>query len=352
MKREYPEGCRLCEKGAKMVLFVTGMCSKSCYFCPLSERRKGLDSMWANERLVKNNDGILEEAERMKAEGVGITGGDPALRMWRTLESMALLKSNFGSGFHMHLYTAMPLSGEQIKNLIEGGLDEIRFHLAGYPGAADNLIWKSIDRSVRYGLETGIEIPAIPGRSSDILSIARKLRDVGGTFLNLNELEFSETNVEAMTGHGHEFKDGLSYAVMGSEEAAEKVMQEMPDMHINYCSSRFKDAVQLKNRLIRTAHNIAKEYEEITEDGLLLKGIAEPEKNHQTGLDSLRQTLLQRFDIPEGMIRVDAEKQRLETSQEIAYFLSDAHPRKTIRYYLIEEYPTADRLETTRTEIK
>ena len=53
-------GCTECVKGKKLVLYVTGLCHRSCYFCPLSDRRKGKDIIWANEKLVKKDEDIIE----------------------------------------------------------------------------------------------------------------------------------------------------------------------------------------------------------------------------------------------------------------------------------------------------
>src|SRR3990172_2095039 len=34
-----PVGCRQCTDGAKMVLFVTGLCSFHCFYCPVSDEK-------------------------------------------------------------------------------------------------------------------------------------------------------------------------------------------------------------------------------------------------------------------------------------------------------------------------
>jgi len=107
------------------------------------------------------------------------------------------------------------------------------------------------------------------------------------------------------------------------------------DTPIHYCSASFKDAIQLRRRIERRARNVAKMYEVITEDGTLLKGVI------MAGKEKLKE-IKEEFEIEDGLIEWDEEKQRIETSPFILEEIAEYLPYKC---YLVEEYPTADRLE-------
>lgn len=338
-----PKGCKLCMKGAKLVVFVSGICSKKCFYCPISLKKKNKDQSWVNERPVKKPGDMVHEARRMSALGAGITGGDPDLSLEKTLGYIRLLKKEFGKKFHIHMYTSNALDRQTLRKLKNAGLDEVRFHVTN-----DGKILKSIRDAAEIGIAAGVEIPVIPGQHNRILEIARKLSGIKGSFLNLNELEFSETNLKEFKKRNFELKSETSYAVKGSEETALKILAlcQNSKLNIHYCSSSYKDSVQLRNRLLRTAKNIARDYEEVSEDGLLLKGVIALEKQTFKKLSALRENLIEEFKIPEDLIAVDKEKMRLETTIEIAEKLSKMHKRKGLQYFLVEEYPTSDRLET------
>ena len=296
-------GCRLCQKGAKMVLFVTGDCGRDCFYCPLSVERKGYDHAYANERLITTDDDVLAEAKRMGALGTGITGGEPLGKLERTLHYIELLKANFGEKHHIHLYTGIAAMDTVLKKLREAGLDEIRFHppVEDWDRFKETGFYRALKRSMELGMDAGVEIPAI----KPVPDIVEAIHEAGG-FLNLNELEFSDTNCEALKERGYGFDNDTSNAARGSQEIGHQIVlnilantrtkdcknhsqyftkgfedkclktQKTSIDHKNikirtrYCSSRFKDAVQLRERLKRMARNTARPFDEISDDGTII----------------------------------------------------------------------------------
>jgi pyruvate formate-lyase activating enzyme-like uncharacterized protein len=194
-------------------------------------------------------------------------------------------------------------------------------------------------------MRAGIEIPAIPGTEKSVVRMAREAEKSGAQFINLNELEFSEPNIGALKARGYRVKDDVSSGVKGSEETALRILKTYSGgMVVHYCSSGFKDATQLRNRLLRRARNTATGLEIITEDGTFIKGIIE--YGDPAGLV---RDLRKKYCIPAELIRHDGEKDRVE----IAAWVLESLPKGTPgRAFIVEEYPTADRLEVERTQLK
>ena len=111
------QACRMCARGSKMVILITGLCSAKCFYCPLSARKSGKDRIFANEWELENEndiDKLLKEAEYIDADGAGITGGDPLLVWKRTKNFIKILKDSFGANFHIHMYTSGLKNSEYI----------------------------------------------------------------------------------------------------------------------------------------------------------------------------------------------------------------------------------------------
>ncbi|MCA9495669.1 MAG: radical SAM protein [Nanoarchaeota archaeon] len=266
-----PKGCEMCVKGEKLVLYITGVCPRSCWYCPLSDNRKDKDVIYANEWKIENMDEMLEEANLTEAKGAGITGGDPLARIDRTVDYIKFLKKKFGKKFHIHLYTIFVLAtDENLKKLYDAGLDEIRFH----PDFNLKEQWSRIDRALKYDWEVGLEIPAIPMNKKEIFEMI-DFFEGKVKFLNVNELEVAERNMDDMEKFGYETKTDISHGILGSEDFAEELMEYCQDKDINvhFCTSKLKDKVQMQNRLKKRAKNVASKFDIETDEGLLLKGV-------------------------------------------------------------------------------
>ena len=332
------EGCRHCIDGSKMVLFVTGRCGWNCYYCPVSLEKKGKDVIYANEGRVYTDEEIIAEAEAMDATGTGITGGDPLLDMDRTVHMIRLLKDRFGKEHHIHLYTAT-IDPEKAKRLLDACLDAIRFH-------PPESVWTEMSATrlretvESLDIDVGVEVPALPHRERELNALVAYCREVGVDFVNLNELEFSESNWDMMEAYGYSVRDELSSAVDGSRETAVAVLKANKRADVHFCSSTFKDGIQLRRRLIRRAEHTAKPYQQVTEDGTLVRGYL-----YAKDLGAA-ESELRSMGVPEDMYEV------LQDRIEVApWILEDIADSVEHRCYLSEQYPTADGLEVERTPL-
>ena len=349
--------CKMCAQGSKMVVLITGLCSAKCFYCPLSAKKLGKDRIFADEWELaneKDTDKLIKETEYIEATGAGFTGGDP-LTVWkRTKEYISLLKDAFGSNFHIHLYTSGAKNGEYIDELVSSGLDEIRFHPEpkDWHDMGKSPIIDSIKNAIEIDIDVAIEIPAIPNMENEIFSLINWSNDNGIKWINLNELEFSETNAEQLKNKGFTVKDDVSAAVKDSQESANNVIEltsnENLKIGVHYCSSTFKDGIQLRNRIKRRAKNIAKEFEIISDEGTLLKGVIYSQK---TPLKELFELLRQEFEIDDNQIFLNHDKKRIEIALWILEKIAKDLKTKGFECYMVEEYPTADALEVERTPL-
>ena len=359
-----PRGCQLCVRGAKLVLFVTGLCSMKCYYCPISDMKRNKDDIWANEWKIEKTDDIIKEAKLCEALGAGFTGGDPILKFERTIKLIKLLKKEFSREFHIHLYTPTKLiTEEKLKKLHKAGLDEIRFH----PDIENSKEWSKVALAKKLDWSVGVEIPVIPGKGKETKKLIDFLSKTDIDFLNLNELEISDTNANKLLEKGFKTKDKLSYAIKGSEQLALKLAKYADGKirNIHYCTAKLKDKVQLANRIKRRAKNIAQDYDIVNLDGILKRGAIylnelKPDFGYRRKLESLnkesikklslklkeiKDKLMEEFHIPNNLINIDENKLRILIDLKILHHLKDRIKSKGLIPAVVEEYPTHDQLE-------
>jgi pyruvate formate-lyase activating enzyme-like uncharacterized protein len=345
-------GCQQCAEGRKMVLFVTGLCRFRCFYCPVSERRNQKDVTYANERLVLSDSDVLEEARAMGASGTGITGGDPLGCLERTVHYVELLKAHFGASHHIHLYTHEP-NAVKVRRLADAGLDELRLHIPHYVWGALHSSGSAyrhvLEESGAWGIRRGVEVPVLPEKEMELRRLIRALARLGVDFVNLNELEFSETNDKNLRERGYRVDVRSGWGVRGSRALAERLVRERDwGIPVHYCSSRFKDGVQLRRRLLRRAELSAPPFAERTPDGTILLGIVDARGLSPGEQQGLRDRLIRELRLRSADFQWSEALQRLELSPSR---LRRVAPRLGRPAFLVEEYPTADRLEVERTPL-
>jgi len=347
---ELSPACTQCAEGRKMVLFVTGLCRFRCFYCPVSPSRNQLDVVYANERRVRSDADVLEEARAIGAAGTGITGGDPLGVAERVEHYIRLLKAEFGAEHNIHLYTHEP-NPEKLERLARAGLDEFRLHIPHYlwgPLSSEGGAYREVlERAPDWGIRRGVEIPVLPEKEAELRRLLRALEAIGVDFVNLNELEFSETNEAKMRDRQYRVDPRNGWGVRGSRAVAERLVREFPlSIPVHYCSSRFKDGVQLRQRLLRRAERTAPAFAPRTEDGTVVLGVVEA--GHDLALERWSSRVVRALRLGSGDYRLDPVRRRVEVSP---FALRRAARRLPWPAFEVEVYPTADALEVERTPL-
>ncbi|HLD10724.1 radical SAM protein [Candidatus Woesearchaeota archaeon] len=353
---ELSEGCKHCVLGKKLVLFITGACPRKCWYCPVADEKFQNDVIYANEEKIISVSDAINEAILCNASGAGITGGDPLTRLNRCLEYIKSLKIKFGKEFHIHLYTSFDLVNENnLKELFDAGLDEIRFHADFY----NKNKWNNIYIAKKFNWKIGIEIPCIPDLKKETYEIIEFFKDKVD-FFNLNELEAADSKRNLVFDKGYKSKNELSYGIKGSEELALEILNHYKDKNINihFCTSRLKNNQQLGNRIKLRAENIKKNYDIVTKNGSLIRGaiyIDKPSFNYLehvkqieetkivNDLENLKNKLTEKFGIID--IGIDKKKFRLFASKK--FVEKNKKYLKSINLYpaVVEELATCDLFE-------
>jgi pyruvate formate-lyase activating enzyme-like uncharacterized protein len=330
--------------GAKLVLFITGKCPKDCYYCPISEERYNQDVAFANEVEVKEIEQAIAEAQLIDATGMGITGGEPFLELERIITYIRAFKQAFGETFHIHLYTGLePVPLKAVKQLVNAGLDELRLHRFK---VGEDYIY--LQKLMKGKGKLGLEIPIIPGMLKPLKELLKQLNTLGIDFINLNEMEFADLNAQRLRQRGFKLDTDTIAAVQSSEDEALELLEwaaKETSLNIHYCPLALKDGTQLRNRFKRRAKNIAKPFERISKEGLIVKGVIIP-KAGMTLLD-VYQMLENEYALQSDQMSINELKNRLETSTRIARRMAKRLKVQGFDVGIVEEYPIATRFQVS-----
>lgn len=337
---DIPEGCRRCVQGKKLVLFITGKCSRKCYYCSLSCKRKNVDIVMANEKECKTTDEAVREAKASGATGCGITGGDPLLFPSRTIKYAKALKENF-KDFHIHIYLPTTLIDWKNIRALSEYIDEFRIHpsfLQKDTGQIKKAMQEDVEKikivnNIIGKERLGLEMPAFPEKAGDIIYFITKVKDFI-SFVNLNELEISDTNFNIFTKEYNFNPD--SYTISGSIKAGKKILDacENLGLKMHLCTAITKMKHQYGNRLKRTkALPFAKRDKE---------GMANYFAIYCNSAEQLKEYAEELKNKFGKNIFADDEKKRILLSKSTVGKILKLNKFKVSK---VKEYPTSDRIE-------
>jgi pyruvate formate-lyase activating enzyme-like uncharacterized protein len=265
------------------------------------------------------------------------------------------LKKKFGKRFHIHLYTPLNLvTFRTLHRLHKAGLDEIRFHLDMY----DTKLWPRLGDARFFKWDVGVEVPVIPANERKTAENYYHLTDfVDGKvdFLNLNELEISDTNACKLVEKGFRAKDKYSYGVKGSEELSLKLLRYIDEMqkqgkccyNVHYCTAKLKDNVQLRKRIMLRAKNSAKAFDKVNSEGMLVRGAVYYSHSHAKIVNFLRKKLKKKI-----AAKYFVDRKRKRVLVPVAFVKTYASALKKMNLgkpAIVKEYPTFDCLNVETT---
>lgn len=201
--RRLPPGCRPCLRGEGTNVYVTGLCTRDCFFC--FNQKPRADELVVHGIPVREPEEAAGIVERFGLRSVGLSGGEPLLRPERVLRLLRVLAA-LPRPPRVDLYTNGDRAGEPLLRALKAaGLHSIRFDVVarGFDLAPVALARRVFD-------EVAVEVPVVPEQLGRLKAMCLELERLGVPFLNVHELFVSPENRERVLGEGQRLREGAA----------------------------------------------------------------------------------------------------------------------------------------------
>ncbi len=252
--RHLPPGCRGCLAGKGTNAYVTGLCTRGCFFC--FNQKPRTDELVVHGIRLAEPEEAPEIVRRYSLRSVGVSGGEPTMRPERLLRLVRALRT-LPFRVRIDLYTNGDcLTDQLLAELKAAGLDALRFNLV-----AREFDTEPLERALRYFDETAVEVPVIPERLAEMTDMVLRLDTLGVPFLNIHELFACRENSAAVAGKGYGSGGDAGGALLwepvaGADEAALSLLlfalEKTTRLSVYYCSCRTQEDISsrgMKRRL-------------------------------------------------------------------------------------------------------
>ena len=255
--------CQACQTGlGTATFFISLKCHRNCFFC-FNPNQENYDEFQTGKR------NCIQELEAIHKSGavlehIALTGGEPLLHRAEAIEFF-----NYADAKFPHAYKRLYTSGDHIDEellteLQAAHLDEIRFSIRMYDSEkARQHTYSRIALAKAYIPNVMVEVPVLPGTSSEMKQVLLKLDDLGVFGINLLEFCFPLNNAEDYRDKGYLIKHNpfrvlynYSYAgglpVADSEleclDLVEFALDQKLKLGVHYCSLENKHTGEVYQR--------------------------------------------------------------------------------------------------------
>lgn len=237
-------GCQTCKEGTWDCIFITIKCNLACSFC-LSPN--GLPEDYTTSAFGNTLDEIIDNHQKTTINGISFSGGEVFVEPYKLFDWVAAFKSHYPDRYYWIYTNGILAEAKHLRKLGELGIDEIRFNAAatGYDNPA---VMENMAAASEYIPNVTVEIPAIPGDGSKLLSTLEKWVRLGVKYLNLHELMYgADTNSATMEGQRLSIRTGAGHLVTFNPESRrltlsvmQKVREKGYPLSVNDCSLQSK----------------------------------------------------------------------------------------------------------------
>lgn len=261
-------GCMICGQGGWSCMFINGLCSRNCFYCP-QDRTMTKEREPDSEGIAFSLRGYMAYIKKFAVKGVAFSGGETFLVFDRLVEYIRAIKGKSKKSFYVWLYTNGDfIDKEKLTVLNKLGVDEIRINIS-----ANKYDLQCVKLATAYFHTVTVEIPVIPEDFNSVKRLLPKMEKIGVQYLNLHQLLATKFNYENYIKRNYTFLHYPRVLVYESELMALDILKFAVDngirLPINYCSSLYKDHFQNRGLQLRIGRVIKESYEELTSGGYI-----------------------------------------------------------------------------------
>jgi pyruvate formate-lyase activating enzyme-like uncharacterized protein len=260
---ELSPGCLICAEGNWSCMFINGLCTAHCFYCP-QDRKIKKERPPTEDFVFDNPKDYVKYLERFNFKGVSFSGGEPLLVFDKLLTYIEKIRERFGKSMYLWLYTNGDLvNTDKIIKLKKSGIDEIRFNIS-----ANDYDLRPVGLAVGIMDAVTIEIPSIPEDYEKVKKCLIRMKKIGVNYLNIHQLNTTKYNYKNYINRGYTFLHYPDLPIFESEMSALELIRYALDnkigLPINYCSCIYKNRFQGKGKRERSASLVKKDFEELT----------------------------------------------------------------------------------------